>query len=260
MSPMSTRWLRGIKDGSEGPSHYVMPDGGTTQYDILGDYPSVEPVVPQQTMAPSFSLAVAGAVPKISVVLDGDSTSLTESELAALTVGFLNKLQAESDETFKIRQDPDKYRAVRSGRAVVSRSYLGKGVVQAWIWCRCRRCPRDSCGASKMAAKPPSHYVLPDGAVVRLFYGCFLVIEARGGTWFRTPCPNCRAEPFKASASAPRPRKGGQFRVAMSDRPPSPPWDPRLPVIGTGARTSHYAFNTVRISDVRASRWGGVCE
>ena len=24
---------------------------------------------------------------------------------------------------------------------------------------------------------------------VRLFYGCFLVIEAHGGTWFRTPCP-----------------------------------------------------------------------
>ena len=22
------------------------------------------------------------------------------------------------------------------------------------------------------------------------FYGCFLVIEARGGTWFRTPCPS----------------------------------------------------------------------
>ena len=32
-----------------------------------------------------------------------------------------------------------------------------------------------------------------------VFYGCFLVIEARvhGGTWFRTPCPNCRAKPFK---------------------------------------------------------------
>ena len=23
-----------------------------------------------------------------------------------------------------------------------------------------------------------------------VFYGCFLVIEAQGGTWFRTPCPN----------------------------------------------------------------------
>ena len=96
---MPTRWLRGIKDGSEGPSHYVMPDGGTTQYDDIRDS-SVEPVVPQQTMAPSFSPAVAGAVPKISVVLDVDSTSLPKLELAALTVGFLNKLQAESDETF----------------------------------------------------------------------------------------------------------------------------------------------------------------
>ena len=25
----------------------------------------------------------------------------------------------------------------------------------------------------------------------------FLAIEARGGTWFRSPYPNCRAEPFK---------------------------------------------------------------
>ena len=45
----------------------------------------------------------------------------------------------------------------------------------------------------------------------RLFYGCFLVIEAHGGTWFRTPCPNCRAKPFKVlsvSGSAPTPQKG----------------------------------------------------
>jgi len=72
----------------------------------------------------------------------------------------------------------------------------------------------------------------------------------------------CRAKPFKVSAVAPRPRKKGRFRVAISDRPPRLPWDPRLPEIGTGvgARTSQYASNTVRISDVRASRCGGVCE
>jgi len=37
------------------------------------------------------------------------------------------------------------------------------------------------------------------------------VIEAHGGTWFRTPCPNCRAKPFKVlsvSGSAPTPQKG----------------------------------------------------
>ena len=39
-----------------------------------------------------------------------------------------------------------------------------------------------------------------------------------------------------------------------------PPWDPRLPEIGTGAPTSQYASNTVRISNVRASQCGGVCE
>ena len=32
-----------------------------------------------------------------------------------------------------------------------------------------------------------------------------------------------------AIVAAPRPRKKGRFRVAISDRPPSPPWDPRLP-------------------------------
>ena len=35
----------------------------------------------------------------------------------------------------------------------------------------------------------------------------------------------CRAEPSKVLAAAPRPRKRGRFRVAISDRPPSPPWD-----------------------------------
>ena len=64
---------------------------------------------------------------------------------------------------------------------------------------------------------------------VRLFFAVVFAIEAHdvhGGTWFRTPCPNCRAEPFKVPATAPRPRKKGRFRVAISDRPPSPPWDP----------------------------------
>ena len=34
-------------------------------------------------------------------------------------------------------------------------------------------------------------YVVPSLAGNRFgcFYGCFLVIEAHGGTWFRTPCP-----------------------------------------------------------------------
>ena len=61
-----------------------------------------------------------------------------------------------------------------------------------------------------------------DGFTV-VFYGCFLVIEAHGGRCFRTPCPNCRAKPFKVLAPgvlavAPRPRKKGRFRVAISDR------------------------------------------
>ena len=67
-------------------------------------------------------------------------------------------------------------------------------------------------------------------------YGCFTVVfcigdhdrGSRGGRCFRTPCPNCRAKPFKVLAAAPRPRKKGRFRVAISDRPPSPPKDPRL--------------------------------
>ena len=32
----------------------------------------------------------------------------------------------------------------------------------------------------------------------------------------------CRAKPFKVLAAAPRPREKGRFRVAISDRPPSP--------------------------------------
>ena len=55
--------------------------------------------------------------------------------------------------------------------------------------------------------------------VLRLFLMVvFLVIEAHGGRCFRTPCPNCRAKPFKVLAVAPRPRKKGRFRVAISDR------------------------------------------
>ena len=56
-----------------------------------------------------------------------------------------------------------------------------------------------------------------------------------------------------AGGSAPTPQKG-RCRVAISDRPPGPPWDLRLSEIGTRARTIQYASNTVRISDVRASR------
>ena len=36
------------------------------------------------------------------------------------------------------------------------------------------------------------------------------------------------AKPFKVLAAAPRPREKGRFRVAISDRPPSPSWDLRL--------------------------------
>ena len=74
-------------------------------------------------------------------------------------------------------------------------------------------------GANEVGLRRPG----AEAAAVVVFYGCFLVIEARGGTWFRTPCPNCRAKPSKVLAAAPRPREKGRFRVAISDRPPSPP-------------------------------------
>jgi len=38
-------------------------------------------------------------------------------------------------------------------------------------------------------------------------------IEARGERCFRTPCPNCRAEPSKVPAAAPRPR--GRCKVTV---------------------------------------------
>ena len=52
------------------------------------------------TANPSFSPAVAGAVPTITVFLKGNSALLTDPELAALKVGFLDKLDAESAGTF----------------------------------------------------------------------------------------------------------------------------------------------------------------
>ena len=67
---------------------------------------------------------------------------------------------------------------------------------------------------------------------------------------------HCRAKLFKVSAAAPRPRKKGRFRVAISDRPHGLPWDLRLPEIGTRARTSQhvrgedwrgFAFDTTRV-------------
>ena len=47
----------------------------------------------------------------------------------------------------------------------------------------------------------------------------------------------------KCQGSAPTPQKGS-VQGCISDRPPSPRWYPRLPEIGTGARTSQYPSYT----------------
>ena len=63
----------------------------------LAPTPSPSPApTPSPSPAPSFSPAVAGAVPRITALLEGNSASLTGLELAALKAGFLNKLQAAS--------------------------------------------------------------------------------------------------------------------------------------------------------------------
>ena len=65
----------------------------------------------------------------------------------------------------------------------------------------------------------------------------------------------CRAKPSKVLAAAPRPREKGRFRVAISDRPPSPPWDLRLrthPVFHTSQ------LNLSRSRAMRSSRTGAV--
>ena len=56
---------------------------------------------------------------------------------------------------------------------------------------------------------------------LRLFFGggcCFLVIEARGGTWFRTPCPIVVRSRSKCQRQRPGPVKrvgsGLRFRSA----------------------------------------------
>ena len=92
------------------PGSAITPDGGGTQYEII--YALANQRVPQHTLAPtlaptaspspapSFSPAVEGAVPSITVLFRGNAAMLAAPELAALKVGFLNKLQAASDETF----------------------------------------------------------------------------------------------------------------------------------------------------------------
>jgi hypothetical protein len=57
--------------------------------------------------------------------------------------------------------------------------------------------------------KPLKHI----NSIIRRACGCFtvvfLVIEAQGGKWFRTPCPNCqRSRHTSVSGSAPTPRRG----------------------------------------------------
>ena len=83
------------------------------------------------------------------------------------------------------------------------------------------------------------------------FTVCFFGNRAHGERCFRTPCPNCHAEPSTVPAAAPRPRK----RVGSGLRSQIGPlarrgirlflrlFYPRLPEIGTGARTSQYASN-----------------
>ena len=58
-----------IEAGSSGDNHYVTPTGGTTRYPIVSA--SARHSTQPPTMAPSFSPAVAAAVPMISIVLEG---------------------------------------------------------------------------------------------------------------------------------------------------------------------------------------------
>lgn len=75
-----------------------------THHLVFGD-PSVTHAVPPEApeiMAPSFSQAAVGAgtVPRINMVLEGDSASLAETDLAALKVGVLDTLQNASNTPF----------------------------------------------------------------------------------------------------------------------------------------------------------------
>ena len=54
-------------------------------------------------------------------------------------------------------------------------------------------------GAGWWVSRRP-RIVHPGGGGVRLFS----VLDAHGGTWFRTPCPNCRRSRPRVSAAAPR--------------------------------------------------------
>ena len=67
----------------------------------------------------------------------------------------------------------------------------------------------------------------------RLFYGCFLVIEAQGGRCFRTPCLNCqRSRHTSVSGSAP-------------SRGPAPSAEPFCTAVSV-RQTVRFLWNTVR--------------
>merc|ERR1719162_2042655 len=75
-----------IEADSGGPYHFVTPDAGLTEYPIVSA--SAQHSSQPPTMAPSFS----PAMPMISMVLEGNSASMTEPELAALKEAVLDKL------------------------------------------------------------------------------------------------------------------------------------------------------------------------
>ena len=76
-----------------GLEHVLTPDDGATKYPIMraSAHHSTQP----PTVAPSVSLAVAGAEPMITVELEGELASLTGPEQAALKKGLLDKLEAK---------------------------------------------------------------------------------------------------------------------------------------------------------------------
>jgi len=79
----------------------VTSDGGAPQHEIV--YAVASHAAPSQTVAPTSAptpLPTPLPVPKMFVLLKGDSASLTQPERAALKVGFLDRLEAESVVTF----------------------------------------------------------------------------------------------------------------------------------------------------------------
>ena len=198
-----------IEAGSNGHAHFVTPDNGTTIYPILSasasheappqtvtmsPTPSPTPSPsPSTSLAPSFSPVGAGAVPKITLVLSGSSQTLTPPELAALKDGFVDKLQAESDEPFVARSNI--VVELSSGSPIKASAFFkpgsGVGIADAHAIVT----------AIEAGSNGHAHFVTPDNGMT--IYPIYSVKQATNAALPRTLVPSPAPVVYFSPMSAP---------------------------------------------------------